>query len=100
MYTVQKAHVAGRIRAGRTTIMLFCVTIAYILSFIPFVIIVVVRSASGPHLYTRLSDTERSLWDLFLRSYVINCAVNPVLYGFFNKDFRKNMIKFFSDCLC
>lgn len=79
-----------RIRAGRTTVMLFSVTIAYIVSFLPFVVIVILR-VTIPTLYLTLSNAEKSAWHFFLRSYVINCAVNPILYGLFNKDFRQKM---------
>lgn len=96
VYSVKRDRVS-RIRAGRTTVMLFSVTIAYVLSFIPFVVIVTIRTMK-PGIYMALSDVEKSAWNFFLRSYVINCAVNPILYGFFNKDFRKKMMKLFTEC--
>lgn len=97
VYSLKKEAVSRRIRAGRTTMMLFSVTIAYVLSFIPFVTIVTIRTMN-PNIYTSLTGVEKSVWNFFLRSYVINCAVNPILYGFFNKDFRKKMISMFTDC--
>ncbi|XP_045180342.2 cholecystokinin receptor type A-like [Mercenaria mercenaria] len=97
VYSLNKETVSRRIRAGRTTLMLFSVTIAYVLSFIPFVAIVTIRTMK-PDLHDSLSDVQKSVWNFFLRSYVINCAVNPILYGFFNKDFRKKMIGLFTDC--
>lgn len=97
VYSLKRERVSSRIRAGRTTVMLFSVTIAYVLSFIPFVVIVTIRTMK-PGVYMELSDVEKSAWNFFLRSYVINCAVNPILYGFFNKDFRKKMMALFTEC--
>lgn len=99
VYSLKKEKMSGRIHAGRTTMMLFFVTIAYVLSFIPFVIIVLIRTVK-PHQYEELTDVEKSVWNFFLRSYVFNCAVNPVLYGFFNKDFRKKMIELLKEVVC
>ena len=79
-----------RIHVGRTTIMLLAVTIAYVVSFLPFVVIVAIRVVV-PAYYTTLSDAQKSIWQFFLRSYVINCAANPIMYGLFNKDFRNKM---------
>lgn len=97
VYSIKQEKVAGRIRAGRTTLMLFSVTIAYVLTFIPFIVIVVIRTVR-PNLYETLSDTEKSAWNFFLRSYVLNFAMNPILYGFFNKDFRKKMVELLCEC--
>ena len=97
--TLKRERLARRIRAGRTTVMLFAVTIAYFISFLPFIIIVILRMARSG-LYESLSDVEKSIWNFFLRSYVMNCAVNPVLYGFLNKDFRAKMVEFIDDCCC
>lgn len=94
--SLKQAQLSNRIKPGRTTLMLFMVTIAYILSYIPFCIIVAIRMAN-PQLYPSLAPVEKSIWNFFLRSYVINCAVNPLLYGFFNKDFRTKMVDLFKD---
>ncbi|KAL4217797.1 hypothetical protein ACF0H5_022536 [Mactra antiquata] len=99
LYAVNKDKIPGRIRAGRTTMMLFSVTIAYVMSFIPFIIVVVIRTMR-PHQYHELTDVQKSLWNFFLRSYVFNCAVNPILYGFFNKDFRKKMMEWLKELVC
>jgi len=88
-----------RIRAGRTTLMLFSVTVAYVLSFIPFVVIVSVRTSS-PNTEETLSAAGKTWWNFFLRSYVINCAINPFLYGIFNKDFRRKMCDMLQGLFC
>ena len=99
VYSLKRDKMSSRIHAGRTTTMLFLVTIAYILSFIPFIVIVLVRTVK-PQLYEHLSDAEKSIWNFFLRSYVFNCAINPILYGFFNKDFRAKMVELLRELYC
>ena len=94
VYSLPRQRESKRIRAGKTTVMLFSVTVAYIVSFLPFLVIVVLRTLK-PGLYISLSVASKSLWNFFLRSYVLNCAVNPLVYGFCNKDYRKKMVELF-----
>ena len=89
-YTLSKQKELKRIRAGKTTIMLFSITVAYVISFIPFLVIVALRTLR-PTLYASLSMSGKSVWNFFLRSYVLNCACNPICYGFCNKDYRKKV---------
>ena len=98
-FSLSKQKEMKRIRAGRTTIMLFSITIAYIISFIPFLVIVALRTLR-PHLYLSLSVTGRSLWNFFLRSYVLNCACNPICYGFCNRDYREKVKEMLRQKLC
>ena len=97
--TLQKQRLSRRIRAGRTTVMLFAVTIAYFISFLPFAVIVILRLVN-PRYYELASAEGKMVWSFFLRSYVLNCAVNPILYGFLNNDFRKRMVEILEKCCC
>ena len=99
VYSLPRKRESTRLRAGRTTIMLFAITVAYIISFIPFLVIAGIRTVK-PELYISLSVTEKSVWNFFLRSYVLNCSVNPLVYGFCNKDYRKKVGELFREYLC
>lgn len=98
IYSLSKKRESKRIRVGRTTIMLFSVTIAFMVCFLPFLVIVALRSIN-PNLYSTLTVVRKGVWNFFLRSYVLNCAVNPLLYGFCNKDYRKKVGQLFKSCL-
>ncbi|CAC5405825.1 unnamed protein product [Mytilus coruscus] len=76
-------------RLGKTTLMLLVVTMVYILSFLPFLGVVIQRSISPvvPLLYKGEYDT---VYEALYRSYLLNCAVNPVIYSFCNANFRKD----------
>ena len=82
------------IRIGKTTIMLFIVTIAYILCFSPFLGLASHRSIL-PERWSNLSQAGETAYHFFLRSYLANCAINPVIYSFFNRIFRKECTKFY-----
>lgn len=86
-------------RIGKTTFMLFVVTLVYVLSFIPFLGIVIHRSIFPKH-FSNLSPSGETAFQLFLRSYLLNCAVNPVIYSFCNDLFRKECCKLFLNVIC
>ena len=71
----------------RNTLMLRMVTIAFIISFLPYLIIVTVRY-SNPDIPTKLNKIEQIFYHVFLRTYFINSMINPFIYGFMNEEFR------------
>lgn len=77
----------SKIRAGRTTLMLFLVTVLFILSFLPYSILVIVRY-TDPGFTTRLTSGGKAVYNVFLRSYLLNSVVNPLVYCFISKEFR------------
>ena len=76
------------IRIGRSTLMLFMITLAYILSFVPFYVIVIVRQSQEMFVQT-MSKGELMAYNLFLRSYLLSSAINPFIYSFCNAQFRE-----------
>ncbi|KAL3892213.1 hypothetical protein ACJMK2_004444 [Sinanodonta woodiana] len=88
--------IENRISIRKTTCLLFVVTLSYVISFLPFLVIVTIRSVK-PDIYYKMTFVESSIYNLFLRSYFLNNAINPILYGFLNKQFRKKSIQLFRD---
>lgn len=97
---LEKKLKTRNIRAGRTTVMLFLVTVVFIVSYIPHTTIVILRSLRGKEFYIGLSDTGKVVYQLLLRSYFLNCVLNPVVYCFVNKQFRKECKNVFSKIFC
>ena len=85
--TSVRRHGGKKVRAGRTTMILFLVTLLYILTFVPYLTIVTMRYIN-PYMVEQMSSVELSVFNLMLRSYVTNSAVNPLIYCFLNREFR------------
>lgn len=88
----------------KTTIMLFCVTMVFIISFIPFFALQIIKSIY-PGFEDGLHCNHSALiaYKLFLRSFFINSAANPIIYSFCNDGFRlecKTVVRKVFCCLC
>lgn len=85
--------VHGKIyKAGKTTFMLFVVTIVFMLTFAPYCAIAILRNVSPDDFYSKLSNTEKAFYQLFLRSYLLSSAANPVIYSFLSDRFRQQCL--------
>lgn len=73
---------------GRTTFMLFTVTLAYVLTFVPYCVIVIIRY-TDKDFYHKQNDLQKNFYQLFLRSYLLSSAINPLIYSFTSQAFRK-----------
>lgn len=87
------------LRIGKTTLMLFLVTLVYIISFLPFLGIAIHRSIDSSAARGRNKAGEMA-YEVFLRSYLLNCAVNPIIYSFCNDMFRKECVSLFKRIFC
>lgn len=88
-----RRHGGKRVRAGRTTMILFLVTLLYILTFVPYLTIVTMRYIK-PNMVAHMTSVELSVFNLMLRSYVTNSAFNPLIYCFLNREFRLKVKRF------
>jgi hypothetical protein len=75
--------------SNRSAFVMFMVTIAFFLSFAPAFPLIFIKSSIE-------SNLERTLYKFFIRSYLLNCVVNPIIYGFFDPQFRRLCKMFFS----
>ena len=98
-----KAPKKRTIKVTRTTIVLFAVTVAYVISFLPFLIVMVMRSIKKDF-EENLTVTEEVIIKFCVKSYFINNAINPLIYSFLNINFRLDAKKFltrmFNSCCC
>lgn len=74
----------------KNTLMMRMVTIAFVVSFLPFLIIVTLRY-SNQDIPTHLSAAKQITYHVFLRTYFINSMINPFIYGFMNIEFRSKL---------
>lgn len=81
------SHPGPSVRTRKVTMMLFIITIVFILSFIPHLVIIIWITVR-PTVIDDLDPTSIAVYNVFLRSFVINNMANPIIYGFVDKKFR------------
>ena len=81
-----------RLHISKYTFIMFIVTLVFILSFLPYFGASIWRNVG------RDRETELSFGiQIALRSYLVNSATNPIIYGMFNTSFRI-FLKAFISC--
>lgn len=84
-----------RARARKATFSMFLISLAFVLSYLPFLCLLLVRSVRN-NFDESMSDGWRAVYKFFLRSYFLNCAINPFIYGISDSKFRQSC----KDVLC
>ncbi|KAK0045140.1 melatonin receptor type 1B-B [Biomphalaria pfeifferi] len=90
-----QAVISRRRVLSRTTCMMLSVTVLFFVTFLPFLIISSVQAAS-PDSVDALKGASLAVYQLLLRSYLVNCAVNPVVYSFCDRKFRRESFRLLS----
>ncbi|XP_052761463.1 uncharacterized protein LOC128204138 [Mya arenaria] len=80
------------------TIIMIIIASVFILSCVPYLILAVWRVYSHENLVYEFSNTHLVLFQIGIRSYFLNCAINPFIYGFFNSQFRAHFYKAWCWC--
>ncbi|KAL3890947.1 hypothetical protein ACJMK2_003216 [Sinanodonta woodiana] len=75
-------------RTKEITTMLFIITVVFVLSFVPHLVLMVLISIDKKFL-DKLNPVEISVFQFFLRTFVINNMANPIIYGFCDPKFRR-----------
>ncbi|XP_046583944.1 neuropeptide Y receptor type 4-like [Haliotis rubra] len=76
--------------ARRTTLMLFIISLAFVVSFLPHLTLMAVRALHRDRI-ENLAGPALAAYNIFLRSYFINCAANPFIYSYCNVNVRKEI---------
>ncbi|KAL3888016.1 hypothetical protein ACJMK2_000400 [Sinanodonta woodiana] len=93
---VQTTSRISDLQSRKVTFSLILVTAVFILSYVPFVCLIIWRITVDDSVLTNMSDVEIIFYFIGLRSYLINSAVNPIVFGACNNQFRE----FFLPSLC
>lgn len=80
-------RVRKALRATRTTIIAFAITIGFILSYLPHLILIILRSVKTDFEH-HFDDASLIFYNIFMRSYFANNVINIFVYGTMNKEFR------------
>ncbi|CAG5115221.1 unnamed protein product [Candidula unifasciata] len=70
----------------RTTLMLLMITLIYVLSFLPHLVLMALKAVDGDILAGPSTAWELTQ-NLLIRSYFINSVANPIIYSFFSRHF-------------
>lgn len=85
-----------QMRTLRITGMLFTITMIFVISFLPYLIIEVL-SGTDEEFWDGRSRVEIVLLHLLMRTYFINNMINPLVYWFLDKKFKQEVRKLFRD---
>ncbi|XP_033726480.1 LOW QUALITY PROTEIN: neuropeptide S receptor-like [Pecten maximus] len=75
---------------SHTNTMLFLVTLVFIVSFVPYLVLAFLRTFQMKT--KQPSSLSAAVQHFFLRSYFLNSAINPIVYCFVSKHFRQEAI--------
>ncbi|XP_061177426.1 orexin receptor type 2-like [Saccostrea echinata] len=90
----KETTMVNTIKTSRTTVICIAITVAFIVSYLPFLVVMVTRNIKKNFEKT-LSPPAEVFYKFCLKSYFINDAINPVIYSFLNKAFRQEVIRWF-----
>uniref|UniRef100_A0A2C9LYL0 G-protein coupled receptors family 1 profile domain-containing protein n=1 Tax=Biomphalaria glabrata TaxID=6526 RepID=A0A2C9LYL0_BIOGL len=82
LYAIQNRHIFGK-----TSLMLFTVTLVFIIGFLPFLGLNVFMAIDAERA-AALEGVTLALYQLFLSSYLLNSFANPIVYSLLDRRFR------------
>lgn len=95
--TLKKTQFLKQARARKTAFLMFIITLAFIISFLPHLFLMIMRQIKD-NFVDGLSDRNRAVYKFFLRSYFLNCAINPIIYSVCDSRFRSAIKEIFDHC--
>ncbi|KAL8623713.1 hypothetical protein ACOMHN_004777 [Nucella lapillus] len=91
--SVSKARGSVKKIPTRTTFMMFVLTVIFIVNYLPYLLLVSLRSRMG--LDALVGTLGLNGYHISLRSYFLNSAVNPLVYSFCSARFRQECRRLF-----
>jgi hypothetical protein len=93
-----RPNIHGRrcIKSAGSIIVFFSVTVVFVLSFLPHIIIRLLLFFNMKLEEEFDKETSELLYNFVVRSYLISNVTNPFIYSIFNKSFRKEVKRTFS----
>lgn len=83
----------------RLTKISFAISLAFILSYLPHLIISLLTAIKGKFLFPP-GPVVSAVLPIVTRSFAINNIVNPIIYGFMDRRFRNGIKVMFNNKLC
>ena len=73
--------------------MFLVLIVAYVLSYTPALVITVLFYMLEDFKFLTMSRVETAVWFYLTRLVFFNYIVNPLVYGYFDSNFRKQLCK-------
>lgn len=77
----------------KITLVMIAVTGLFLLSFLPYLSLIIWRSIIGEHEESRIAGSNLVIYEIGIRSFLLNSGLNPWIYGIFNSNFRQYFYK-------
>ncbi|XP_045180517.2 uncharacterized protein LOC123539804 [Mercenaria mercenaria] len=80
------------------TFIMIIIAVVFICSCVPYLGLAVWRVYADENLVYEFNNVQLVWFQIGIRSYFLNCAINPFIYGFFNSQFRAYFYKACCSC--
>ncbi|KAL4232870.1 hypothetical protein ACF0H5_007557 [Mactra antiquata] len=91
----QGSNTSGRqSKARKSAIIMGIISVVFIVSFLPYLILRALEAFDETFLVS-MTVTERAVYKSFLRTYFLNCAINPFIYCACASSFREEIRAYF-----
>ncbi|KAL3887972.1 hypothetical protein ACJMK2_000357 [Sinanodonta woodiana] len=97
VYSLNRKGSKDKTRVRYTTVMTV-ITVTFVVSFLPYLCLVAWRSLSADYDLNKMTDLQLIFFSIAIRSYFINSAINPIIYGFYNSQFREFVVSVCTAC--
>ncbi|KAK3087881.1 hypothetical protein FSP39_011927 [Pinctada imbricata] len=94
----QKKLQAQNINTRKYTIVMLSISVAFIISFLPYLGLITWRTLSKDYEPNLFSESELVAFQIGLRSFLLSSACNPLIYGFLNTEFQSFVLSIFCCC--
>ena len=86
-------------KARKSALIMFLISFVFVISFLPYLILRM-KEAFDSTFVQSMSDIGRACYKFFLRTYFLNCAINPFIYcacaATFRQEVRVHLRRLFS----
>lgn len=95
----RETPITSGVKVTRTTTIFVAITIAFIISFLPFLLVMILLSTIKD-IEKGMSEPMMVFTEFCARTYFLNNAINPLIYSALNRKFRHDVKRLFSTNCC
>jgi len=81
-------------RIRTVTLMALALALSYVCCYLPCLVCLSIR-VFNPNFYYSLTNPGKTIFQLFLKFYLVDSALNPIIYCYCSRDFRRALSAYF-----